>query len=132
MDKIEEIKTKYNAIKHELNERSQRIWAATEAISIGHGGIKMVHKATNLAESTIQVGKNEVLNNKTIEANRVRRKGAGRKSLEGKDGQIVQKIIDIADVDSIGDPESPLRWTTNSLRNISGVLKEKGYLIVAK
>ena len=129
MDKIEEIKTKYNAIKHELNERSQRIWAATEAISIGHGGIRIVHKATNLAESTIQIGKNEVLNNKTIEANRVRRKGAGRKSLEGKDGQIVQKIIDIADVDSIGDPESPLRWTTKSLRNISGALKEKGYLI---
>lgn len=129
MDKIEEIRTKYKAIKPELNERSQRIWAATEAISIGHGGIKIVHRATNIAESTIQIGKNEVLNNKKIEANRVRRKGGGRKPLEEKDNQIVQKIIDIADVDSIGDPESPLRWTTKSLRNISDVLKENGLII---
>ena len=42
---------------------------------------------------------------------------------------IVQEIIDLADVDSIGDPESPLRWTTKSLRNISNVLKAKGYPI---
>lgn len=129
MDKIEEIRTKYIAIKNELNERSQRIWAATEAISIGHGGIRIVHKATNLAESTIQIGKKEVLNNETIEDNRVRRKGAGRKSLESKDIQIVEMILKIADVDSIGDPESPLRWTTKSLRNISEALKDEGYSI---
>ncbi len=129
MNKTEEIKIKFGRIKHELNERSQRIWAATEAISIGHGGIRTVHKATGLAESTIQKGKNEVLNNKTIEGNRVRRKGAGRKSLEDTNKDIVQEVINLADVDSIGNPESPLRWTTKSLRNISEVLNEKGYPI---
>ena len=54
MNKTEEIKIKFSRIKQELNERSQRIWAATEAVSIGHGGIRIVHNATGLAESTIQ------------------------------------------------------------------------------
>jgi len=129
MDKTQEIRAKYSAIKGELNERSRRIWAATEAISIGHSGIKIVHLATGLAQSTIQIGKREVLNKETIEQNRIRKTGAGRNSLEKKDKEIVDRILKIADIDSIGDPESPLRWTTKSLRNISAALKEKGYKI---
>ncbi|MBT3208695.1 MAG: ISAzo13 family transposase [Bacteroidetes bacterium] len=129
MEKIQEIRIKYLAIKGELNERSRRLWAATEAISIGHKGIKIVHKATGLAESTIQIGKKEIINKETIEQDRIRRTGAGRCSLEKKDKEIVDKILKIADIDSIGDPESPLRWTTKSLRNISEALKEKGYKI---
>lgn len=129
MDKTQEIKTKYLVIKTELNERSRRIWAATEAISIGHNGIKTVHLATGIAQSTIQIGKNEILNKETIEQDRIRRIGAGRNSLEKKDKEIVDKILKIADIDSIGSPESPLRWTTKSLRNISKALEEKGHKI---
>ncbi len=129
MNKTEEIKIKFNRIKQELNERSQRIWAATEAISIGHGGIRIVHKATGLAESTIQIGKNEVLNNETIEGNRIRRKGAGRKSLEETNKNIVQEIINLANADSIVNLESTLHSTTKSLRYISEGLRAKGYLI---
>ncbi len=98
-------------------------------MSIGHGGIKIVHKVTNLAESTIQIGKNEIQKNKPIEINRIRRRGSGRKYLEYKDCKISQKTIEIADIDSIGDPESPLRWTTKSLRKISEILNEEGYNI---
>ena len=76
MEKIQEIRIKYLAIKGELNERSRRLWAATEAISIGHKGIKIVHKATGLAESTIQIGKKEIINKETIEQDRIRRTGA--------------------------------------------------------
>lgn len=129
MNTIETIKAKYSSIKNELNERSQRIWAATEAIAIGHGGIRLVHKATGIAESTIQIGKRELQHNETIEDKRVRRKGGGRKSLESKEDKMVEKITTIADINSIGDPESPLRWTTKSLRKISDTLKEQGYPI---
>ena len=129
MEKIEDIKTKYLAIKKESNERFIRIWAATEAISLGYGGVKILHKATGIAKSTIIRGKEEVLNKSTIEKNRVRRKGAGRKSLEEIDDQINQKVLSIADVNSIGCPESPLRWTTKSLRNISATLIEQGHSI---
>ena len=129
MDIIKTIKTKYLALKEESNERFIRIWAATEAISLGHGGVKKVHQATGIAESTIIRGKKEVLNKNVIEKNRVRKHGAGRKSLESVDIQIVNKVLSIADIDSIGSPESPLRWTTKSLRHISTALKEQDILI---
>ncbi len=129
MDKIKEIKSKYLSIKNELNERSLRIWAATEAISLGHGGVKKLHKATGLAESTILRGKKEVLNKDVIEKNRVRKKGAGRESLKKKEPQITERILFVADINSIGNPESPLRWTTKSTRKISAALKAEGYSV---
>jgi len=66
MDITAKIKSKYEAIQFQLNERSRRTWAATEAIAIGYGGIKIVHKATCIAESTIQIGKKEILQNEGV------------------------------------------------------------------
>jgi len=129
MDNIEKIKTKYSSLKTQLNERSRRTWAGAEAIAIGHGGIKIVHKATGIAESTILIGKKEILKSNPIQENRIRKKGGGRHSLESKDAKILQEIVSIADINSIGDPETPLHWTTKSLRKISEALKEKKYTI---
>ncbi len=57
MNKIESIKSKYGLIKDELNERTRRLWAASEAIALGHGGIAAVFKTTGIARSTIRIGK---------------------------------------------------------------------------
>lgn len=127
MDKIAEIRKKYSAISNELNERSRRLWAASEAIAIGHGGIRIVNKATGIAESTISEGKKEINKGETNENKRIRRVGGGRKTLESKDNKLREKVLELADVDSIGDPESPLRWTTKSLRNISWAIEKEGH-----
>jgi len=129
MDKITDVRTKFAAIQSEANERFLRIWAATEAQSIGFGGVSIVSQATGIARSRITRGKKDILLGIKLEDNRVRKKGAGRKTLEQIDSNIVQEILSIADVNSIGNPESPLRWTTKSLRKISGVLKTRGYTI---
>jgi len=122
---VEQIRDKYASISGELNERSRRIWAASEAIAIGHGGIKLVHQATNIAKSTIDLGKKDIAQCSRESSLRIRRKGGGRKSLESQDDGLLELIERIADVNSIGDPETPLRWTTKSLRNITSILKEK-------
>ena len=122
---VEQIRDKYASISGELNERSRRIWAASEAIAIGHGGIKLVHQATNIAKSTINLGKKDIAQCSRESSLRIRRKGGGRKSLESQDDGLLELIERIADVNSIGDPETPLRWTTKSLRNITSILKEK-------
>jgi hypothetical protein len=54
------IKTKYEALKLEVDERARRLWAATEAQSLGHGGVATVARATGLAESTVRLGKQEL------------------------------------------------------------------------
>ena len=80
-EKIDSIRTKYEALQSELNERGRRIWAAIEANSLGHGGVVAVAKATGIAESTIRIGKREMKNNSVEKKNetnhRIRKNGGG-------------------------------------------------------
>jgi len=48
MDKVAEVRAKYATIKKEANERFLRIWAATEAQSIGYGGVSIISEATGM------------------------------------------------------------------------------------
>jgi len=59
----------------------------------------------------------------------VRNKGASRKSLESKNTELLKEIEAIADINSIGNPGNPLRWTTKSLRKITQALHSKGIQI---
>ena len=56
---VETIRKKYALLQVELDERRRRLWAASEAQALGHGGIAAVAKATGLAESTIRLGQRE-------------------------------------------------------------------------
>lgn len=123
------LKEKYASISGELNERSRRIWAASEANALGYGGVTIVHKATKIAKSTIHIGKKEIVAGISVSKGAVRRKGGGRKSMESQDSNLLKEIESLADVNSIGDPESPLRWTTKSLRNITADIQSKGITI---
>jgi hypothetical protein len=44
---ITTLRTKYIALSADLTERSRRLWAATEALAVGHGGIALVERATH-------------------------------------------------------------------------------------
>ena len=112
------IKAKFEALKPELDERARRLWAATEALSLGHGGIAAVARATGLAESTVRLGKQELQNPSTsIDApRRLRRPGAGRKPRTTKDQQFFQALDALVEPTTRGDPMSPLRWTCKSTR----------------
>jgi len=72
---------KYTAIRPHLNERSRRIYAATEAKAIGFGGKKLMSLVTGLAYDTIQKGVTELENDPTkrLDLKRIRKAGGGRK-----------------------------------------------------
>lgn len=53
---VEQITLKYSHLEPFLNERSRRLWAATEASVLGYGGILAVHRATGLSQNTIRSG----------------------------------------------------------------------------
>jgi hypothetical protein len=57
---VETIRKKYEWLHGELDERRRRLWAASEAQALGHGGIAAVAKAPGLAESTIRLGQREL------------------------------------------------------------------------
>ena len=64
----------------ELTERSRRMWAATEARALGHGGIALVERATGMSRSTIQRGVRELDGERT----RCRRVGRRRRAVAGE------------------------------------------------
>lgn len=117
---------KYTAISPHLNEHSRRIWAASEAVSLGFGGKKLVSKATGLSYNTIQKGILELESSKSEpQIIRVRKVGGGRKSLINKDLSLKSDIELIVAPATRGDPENPLLWCAKSLRNIASALNKE-------
>jgi hypothetical protein len=130
-----QIAIKFQRIRESLNERTRRLWAAAEAIALGHGGIAAVSRATGLAPRTIGVGIRELGTEKkrsTICAQRIRRPGAGRKKLTERDPTLIPDLQELVDFATRGDPESPLLWTARSVRNLMHALHEKGHSVSFK
>ena len=111
-----------------LDERQRRLLAAAEARSLGHGGIRTVARAAGLSEATVSDGVAE-LEAGEAPLGRVRRRGAGRRPLTEHDPELVPALLRLVEPEEIGDPMSPLRWTTKSLRTLSRELDEQGHRV---
>lgn len=127
---IKGIQDKYSQLSHCLNEKSRRIWAATEANSLGRGGISIVHSATGIDYKTIRKGIAEILLN--AETNSIRQPGGGRKSLIAKNSSLPGELELLIDPVTRGDPESPLLWTSKSTYKLAEELNAKGFSISQK
>jgi DDE family transposase len=123
------VRTKYQALKPELDERGRRVWAATEALSLGHGGVAAVARATGLAESTIRLGKRELAKrSKGLKTTRrLRHPGAGRKPLTTQDQDLLKALDALVEPTTRGDPMSPLRWSCKSTRRLAKELCREGH-----
>lgn len=114
-----------------LDERSRRLWAAAEAKALGRGGISLVSKATGLSRTTVHQGIKELSQSKSLKAEtiRLRTKGGGRKPIAFDNPDILSVLESLVEPTTRGEPESPLRWTCKSTRQLSEALKIKGYKI---
>src|SRR3989344_8713650 len=97
MDDEDIIRNKFLAINPTLNELSRRRWVSTEAKAIGRGGVSIVFRATGVNRNTIMKGIKELENKKTIEPNRLRKKGGGRKKIIEKNQGLEESILDIVE-----------------------------------
>lgn len=62
---------------------------------------------------------------------RIRRPGAGRKSLRERDPELEAALDALIDPDVRGDPESPLRWTCKSTGQLALALTRGGHPVSA-
>jgi hypothetical protein len=118
---------RYRALAGELDERRRRLWAAAEARSHGRGGVSAVARAMGMSATTIHKGLRELELGETLEPGRVRRPGGGRKRLSEVDPSLLADLERLVGEDDRGDPESPLRWTAKSVRNLAGALGGLGH-----
>jgi len=113
-----------------LDERDRRVAMATEAKSWGRGGISAVHRATGASRTTIRRGMDELAEDEpTRPGRRVRAPGGGRKQAEVTDPELLDALDALIEPGTRGDPESPLRWTTKSTRQLAGELTARGHAI---
>jgi hypothetical protein len=127
------IRTRYDAVSPNLDEKGLRLFAASEALAAGRGGIAVVSKVTGIARSTLGRGLKELTaQEKAPPQNRVRRTGGGRKAAVVKQPGLVEALLKIIESAIRGDPEAALLWVSKSQRNLAAILAEQGYKISHK
>lgn len=123
---IARIRRKFRQLQGALNERSRRLWAASEALEIGWGGVTAVAEATQMSQSTVRAGIAELKTPRrgtsALPPERIRRPGGGRRRAILNDPQLLPALEGLVEPTSRGDPESPLRWTIKSSRTLAAEL----------
>jgi len=66
-----------------LDEKQRRLYAGLESLKLGHGGDRRMAELLGLGVGAVSRGRRELLE-RDVEVDRVRKAGAGRKSLEKK------------------------------------------------
>ena len=115
----EEIRNIYETTRQFLNERDRRLLVAAMARAEGYGGISKVSKETGVSRKLISKGCAELDNPDEMDNARIRKKGAGRKKITDMDPTILNDLERLIEPVTRGDPESNLRWTCKSTRNLS-------------
>ena len=125
----ESLAAKFEVLFPHLDER-RRLVAGAEARGLGHGGIRVVARAAGMREGTVARGAAE-LESGEEPLGRVRRPGGGRKRAADADPGLVPALLALVEPDVRGDPCSPLRWTTKSLRVLASELTAQGHKVSA-
>ena len=130
VDAEESLAAKFAALFPHLDERQRRLVMGAEARALGHGGIKVVARAADVSAVTVSRGVAE-LEGGGEPLGRARRPGGGRKRVAEADPGLVPALLALVDPESRGDPQSPLRWTTKSTRNLAEELTAAGHEVSA-
>jgi transposase len=126
----ESLAAKFEVLFPHLDERQRRLVAGAEARVLGHGGIRVVARAAGMREGTVSRGVAE-LEAGEEPLGRVRRPGGGRKRAADLDRGLRPALLALVEPDERGDPVSPLRWTTKSLRVLAAELARQGHRVSA-
>jgi Rhodopirellula transposase DDE domain/Helix-turn-helix of DDE superfamily endonuclease len=128
----DQLSRRFDVLLPHLDERQKRLALGTEARLIGHGGVRAVALAASVSEATVRSGVGELeAADSSLPVGRSRRPGGGRKPAWKHDPGLVDALLRLVEPDERGDPVSPLRWTTKSLRHLADELSRSGHPVSA-
>jgi Rhodopirellula transposase DDE domain len=127
----EAVKQRYALLAPSLDERRRRLVAAAEALAWGWGGITHVADATGVSRGVIQAGIAELQApaGDRLPVDRIRHAGGGRKRTVETDPTLRVDLERLIDPVTRGDPASPLRWTSKSVRTLAAELQGQGHRV---
>jgi Rhodopirellula transposase DDE domain len=131
---LEAVRLKFELLRPLMTEPMRRHWAACEAMTLPRGGVTLVAQATGLSRTTIWAGLRELQDpddgpDDDLSAERSRHAGAGRPFLRQTDHALVKDLEALVEPTTRGDPQSPLRWTCKSTRDLAEELKLQGHRV---
>jgi len=110
-----------------LSEKDRRIYAAVEALKLPRGGKSYMANLLGCSRNTILRGISELNNPDLVLKDRIRGKGAGRKSAIETIKNIDDVFLKVIDDHIAGDPmNGKIRWTNLSHKKISEKMKAAG------
>ena len=127
-----EIRQRFSKLEGWLDERARRLWAAAESTAHGRGGISLVARASGVSRRAIAAGLAELQRKPDLSRRTglpIRRKGGGRKKAALQDPDLLLDLEKLLEPVTRGDPQSPLRWTCKSVRNLADELRNQGHKV---
>ncbi len=115
------------------SEKDRRLYAASEAIKLGFGGISYIAKLFNCDRKTINKGMYELKHPETIEKSGIRKKGGGRKTKIDSIPDIDEVFLHVVYLYTAGDPmDDTIRWTNLTHQQVADRLVERGIIVSNK
>jgi hypothetical protein len=118
----------YERIAPHLTEKQRRLLAGAAARALGRGDGARMARISGLSRPTVYTGVQE-LDDQPDPQGRVRRAGGGPKRLTERYPGLLQALDGLVDPSTRGDPESPLRWTCKSTRQLADALCAQGFQV---
>ncbi len=126
---VEGVQRRVTALWPHLNERQRRLLLGAEARELGWGGVSTVAVAAGVSRSMVTKAVAELDQPAELPEGRSRRAGGGRKRAVVNDPGLAAALDALVDPQTRGDPESPLRWTCKSTRQLAMALSADGHRV---
>ena len=118
----------YELIAPHLTEKQRRLLAGAAARALGRGGGARMARISGLSRPTVYAGVRG-LEELPDPRGRIRRPGGGPRRLTERNPGLLRALDELVDPSTRGDPESPLRWTCKSTRQLADALVAQGFQV---
>jgi hypothetical protein len=125
VDLDEVLAATFSLIAPHLTERQRRLLFGAAARALGYGGVSRVARLAEASRPTVRRGAAE-LDQPADPRGRIRQH-EGPKRRRVTDPGLLGALDRLVDPDTRGDPQSPLRWTCKSTRELAEMLTAQGH-----
>jgi hypothetical protein len=125
VDLDEVLAATFTLVAPHLTERQRRLLLGAAARALGYGGVSRVARLATASRPTVRRGAAE-LDQPGDPRGRIRQHD-GPKRRRDTDPGLLQALDRLVDPDTRGDPDSPLRWTCKSTRELAQALTAQGH-----